>query len=207
MNPRHASATYLSAGDDDPHLVERMREGDDQALGRFYDRWSRAVYALVSQLLRDPDDADDVLEETFYQAWRHAGRYDPSRGAVSTWLLTIARTRALDRIRTRQRLREEPLTPGHDAEDMAERAGRTAVADPSAGPEDQERRERILAALGTLPPEQRQVVELAYFAGLTQLEIAERTGQPLGTVKTRVRLAGQKLREKLGEYYRGREAR
>lgn len=209
MNPPGGDSAYLSARDVDSAadyaLVERMRDADEQALAELYDRWCRPVYALVSQLVGDPDDADDVLEETFYQAWRHANRYEPSRGTVGTWILTIARSRALDRVRARRRLREEPLAVATEGLDERGVLELTASVDPSMGAEDSERRERIRAALAMLPPEQRQVLELAYFGGLTQAEIAEHTGQPLGTVKTRMRLAGQKLREQLSEY-RGMEA-
>ena len=96
---------------DDRDMVARMSAGDEAALARLYDRWSRTVYALVVHLVRDGDNAEDVLEETFWQAWRQAARYDTARGEVGTWLMTIARSRSLDRLRSRQRLREEPLTP------------------------------------------------------------------------------------------------
>jgi RNA polymerase sigma-70 factor, ECF subfamily len=190
MNPSPSGPAYPQQ-DDDAALVARMRAGDDQALARLYDRWARPAFALILQIVRDPDDADDTLEETFYQAWRQAARFDPARGTVATWLLTIARSRALDRVRSYRRLREEPLTPDSAA------IGAVIVADSA---EEAERRERVAEALRTLPPEQREVVELAYFSGLSQTEIAERTGQPLGTVKTRTRLAGQKLRERLAVF-------
>jgi RNA polymerase sigma-70 factor, ECF subfamily len=187
MNPPSPVDPYSGeVGDDeDRKLIERMGAGDDQALARFYDRWARLAYAVILPMVQDRDDADDVLEDAFYQAWRQASRYSASRGSVATWILTIARSRALDRLRARRRLREEPLTPGAEASvtlDVAE------VAD---------QRQRVAEAVRDLPPEQREVVELAYFGGLSQTEIAERTGQPLGTVKTRIRLAGQKLRERL----------
>ena len=178
-----------------------MKAGETQALAQFYERWSRPVHALVMQLLRDPDDADDVVEDTFYQAWRQASRYEPNRGAVSTWIVTIARSRALDRLRSRRRLREEPLTPVTVIDELAD----GSYPDPAAGAEEAERRERVAEALKELPPEQREVLELAYFGGLSQTEIAERTGQPLGPVKTRTRLAGPKLRERLAALRGGAE--
>jgi RNA polymerase sigma-70 factor, ECF subfamily len=187
MNPPARTPAYSGeVAEDDRRLIERMGGGDDRALARFYDRWARVAYALIVQMVRDPDDADDVLEDTFYQAWRQAARYTAARGSVATWILTIARSRALDRIRARKRLREEPLTP---ASGMETATGGGDVAEAA------EQRERVAQAVRTLPPEQREVVELAYFGGLSQSEIATRTGQPLGTVKTRARLAGQKLRE------------
>ena len=180
---------------DDRDIVARMSAGDEAALARLYDRWSRTVYALVVHLVRDGDDAEDVLEETFWQAWRQASRYEPSRGEVGTWLMTIARSRSLDRLRARQRLREEPLTPLLTG--VADAADEAYGQDPSSHVETVERRTLVVSALRSLPPEQRQVLELAYFGGLSQTEIADRTGQPLGTVKTRTRLAAQKLRESL----------
>jgi RNA polymerase sigma-70 factor, ECF subfamily len=193
MNPPSTGSAYASDNDEDRELVRRMSAGDTQALARLYERWSRPVHALVVRLVRDPDDADDVVEDTFYQAWRQASRYERSRGAVSTWIVTIARSRALDRLRSRRRLREEPLTPVMVLDELTDGTN----PDPAAGAEDTERRERVAEALRALPREQREVLELAYYGGLSQTEIAERTGQPLGTVKTRTRLAAQKLRERL----------
>jgi RNA polymerase sigma-70 factor (ECF subfamily) len=202
MNPPSAGSAYPSDNvDEDRELVRRMSAGETRALAQFYERWSRSVHALVVRLVRDPDDADDVVEDTFYQAWRQASRYEPSRGAVSTWIVTIARSRALDRLRSRRRLREEPLTPVSVIDELAD----SAYPDPAAGAEEAERRERVAEALRELPAEQREVLELAYFGGLSQTEIAERTGQPLGTVKTRTRLAGQKLRERLAALRGGAE--
>lgn len=174
----------------DSALLERMRASDEGALAELYDRWSDRVHSLAVHLLRNPRDAEDIVEETFWQAWRGAARYDVARGAVGTWLLTICRSRALDRIRSRRRrpqdvsLDEAPslLAPGYDQIDamVAHETGRI-----------------VRAALMELPGEQRQALELAYFGGLSQSEIAEKTGQPLGTIKTRMRLAMNKLRESL----------
>ncbi|HEU4722043.1 MAG TPA: sigma-70 family RNA polymerase sigma factor [Gemmatimonadaceae bacterium] len=178
---------------EDEVLVRRMAAGDDQALGALYDRWSAVVHGVVSRLLRHPDDVEDVVEETFWQAWRQAARFDRTRGAVQTWLLTIARSRALDRVRAVRRRREEPLE-GDDGEVVVQQA---ADGDPGLDAEASERRRIVVAALAGLPAEQREALELGYFGGLSQTEIAERTGQPLGTVKTRMRLAMQKLRSQL----------
>jgi RNA polymerase sigma-70 factor, ECF subfamily len=202
MNPRAQPPAYKPQGGDqgafpgDRELVARMSAGDDRALAQFYDRWCRPVYALVAHLVRDADDAEDVVEDTFWQAWRQASRYDSSRGEVSTWILTIARSRALDRVRSRRRLREEPLTPVPLADDVVIAVG-GSMTDPLREAEATERRALVADALRSLPAEQRQVLELAYFGGMSQTEIAERTGQPLGTVKTRTRLAAQKLRTAL----------
>jgi RNA polymerase sigma-70 factor (ECF subfamily) len=172
-----------------------MSAGDDAALARLYDRWSPTVHALALHLVRDGDEAEDVLEDTFWQAWRQASRYDQTRGEVGTWLLTIARSRSLDRLRSRRRLREEPLTPVNSGDTTA--TDDTSAENPAERLEMLERRNLVAEALRELPPEQRQVLEMAYFLGLSQTEIADRTGQPLGTVKTRTRLAAQKLRDSL----------
>jgi RNA polymerase sigma-70 factor (ECF subfamily) len=175
----------------DVALLDRMRGGDEGALAVLYDRWSDRVHSLAAHLLRDARDAEDIVEETFWQAWRGAARFDAARGAVGTWLLTICRSRALDRLRaSRRRPENTSLDDAPPVEDPRDDPGAAMVASETG---------RIVrAALAELPAEQRQAVELAYFRGLSQSEIAEQTGQPLGTIKTRVRLAMVKLREKLG---------
>ena len=178
---------------DDATLLHRMAEGDEQALGAFYDRWQPLVHAVVLRIVRQRDDVEDVVEAAFWQAWRQAGRYERSRGSVQTWLLTIARSRALDKVRALKRLREEPIE-GENGELVVHLA---ADGDPSMNADAAERRTIVIAALADLPAEQREALELGYFAGLSQTEIAERTGQPLGTIKTRMRLAMQKLRGRL----------
>lgn len=195
MNPSERAQSYSGengSNADDVALIRRMVEADETALGALYDRWVRSLYSLVLHLLKDPDEAEDVVEETFWQAWKKAGSYEPSKGAVSTWLLTIGRRKALDRLRAKKRNREEPIENDRTFADLP-----SASADPSAEAEGSELRENVRAALRELPPEQREVLELGYFSGMSQTEIAEATGQPLGTVKTRMRLAMQKLREPL----------
>jgi RNA polymerase sigma-70 factor, ECF subfamily len=173
-------------------LVHRMACGDEAALGELYDRWSGLVSSVVMRICRDPDDAAEVVEEAFWQAWRQADRYEPGRGGIGAWLTTIARSRALDRARARGRSREDVV------EVMPEPESGGGIPDPYAAVEIEERRRLILSAVSQLPPDQRQAVEMAYFGGLSQSEIAEAIGQPLGTVKTRARLALRKLREALG---------
>lgn len=187
---RHDQDSLASRDSADLALLERMRGGDEGALATLYDSWCDRVNSLAVHLLRDARDAEDIVEETFWQAWRSAARYDASRGTVGAWLLTITRSRALDRIRAKRRRPEdatlddvpEAAAPGGSAADavVADETGRT-----------------VRAALEELPVEQRQAIELAYFNGLSQSEIAEKTGLPLGTVKTRMRLAMNKLRERL----------
>jgi len=176
-----------------------MQSGDERALGEFYDRWFPVVNCLVTRIVKSPDDVEDVVEETFWQAWRQASRFAADRGSVQTWLMTIARSRSLDRLRAIKRLRQDSLEPS-----VVEEAAQTSAdpivpspADPSLEVEHQERKAIVLAALAELPPEQREALELGYFGGLSQSEIAERTGQPLGTIKTRMRLAMLKLRDRL----------
>jgi RNA polymerase sigma-70 factor, ECF subfamily len=209
MNPPSTPQPYLNQGtttpggvgpgtgrsveSEDDALVRRMAEGDDQALGVLYDRWHSVVHGVVSRMLRQPEEVEDVVEETFWQAWRQASRFDRSRGAVQTWLLTIARSRALDRVRALRRRREEPLEDD-DGQMVVQQA---AEGDPGLDAEASERRRIVGEALTGLPAEQREALELGYFGGFSQTEIAERTGQPLGTVKTRMRLALQKLRSQL----------
>jgi RNA polymerase sigma-70 factor (ECF subfamily) len=176
-----------------------MKSGDQAALGEFYDRWFPIVSALVNRMLKSADDVEDVIEETFWQAWRQAQRYTAERGSVQTWLLTIARSRALDRLRALRRLREEPIDPaaaGDASSDVSDALVATA-SDPSLAVEHAERRRLVLEAMSALPHEQREAVELGYFRGLSQSEISERTGVPLGTIKTRMRLALLKLRHRL----------
>jgi RNA polymerase sigma-70 factor (ECF subfamily) len=194
--PTGSDARGLAEGGaelDDVMLVHGMAAGDERSLGALYDRWHAVVHGVVARVLRQPDDIEDVVEETFWQAWRQASRFDPARGAVQTWLLTIARSRALDRVRALRRRRESPLE-GDDGEVVVQQA---APSDPGLDAEASERRRIVAAALSELPAEQRETLELGYYGGLSQSEIAERTGQPLGTVKTRMRSAMQKLRSRL----------
>src|SRR6185436_19346753 len=137
MNPPSTPPSYLDQGkaapvgaepgqgraveSEDEALVRRMAGGDDQALGVLYDRWHPVVHGVVSRMLRQADDVEDVVEETFWQAWRQASRFDRTRGAVQTWLLTIARSRALDRVRALRRRHEEPLE-GEDGEVVVQQA-------------------------------------------------------------------------------------
>src|SRR4051812_4779017 len=162
-----------------------MAAGDEVALSTLYDLWSERVHSIAFWILKDPDDAEDVVEETFWQAWRTARRYDGERSAASTWLMIIARSRALDRLRSRRRRADWSSAPQtvsrlrDDAELAADQpARRLELAD---------QKSLLVSVLGSLPADQRVAVEMAYFEGLTHGEIAERTSQPLGTVKTRIR--------------------
>lgn len=195
----HEATRGLGVIPADRDLLRRMASGDEAALGELYDRWSTLVHSLVIRIVKDAEEAEETVEATFWQAWRQAARYEESRGAVSTWLTTIARSRALDRVRARLRVREESLSrSGAEIDSVADTS--STGHDPHSSAEASERRDIVVAAIATLPPEQRETIELAYFGGLSQSEIAERTGQPLGTVKTRARLALDKLRERLSQF-------
>jgi len=180
----------------DRALVRRMAAGDEAALGELHDRFAPLLYSVVLRIVGDADDAEEVLEETFWQAWRQAGRYEEGRGGIGTWLVMIARSRAVDRVRSRRRFREERWDelPGPAQDGIGDG---DAPVSPLDSAHDDEVRRVVARALAALPPEQRQTVELAYFRGMSQTEIAQATGLPLGTVKTRARLALQKLREAL----------
>lgn len=179
----------------DGELVARMRAGDERALAELYDRYATLVHRAVVRTLGDRDDADEVVEETFWQAWRQADRFDDRRAGISTWLLMIARSRALDSVRGQRRLLQARTGSLADGEaNELEDAGRPSPLEDVAA---EERRGRVGAAMAALPVAQRTAVELAYFGGLSQSEIALATGEPLGTVKTRIRLAMLKLKEAL----------
>ena len=170
-------------------LIRAMAAGDRDAFARFYDRYAPLVFPLVLRIVRDRADAADVLQDVFWEVWRSAAAYDPARGTPEAWVVMRARARAIDRVRAVRRRGETFVAP-------VDEAVATAHADPrDDAAERAEERELVATALSLLPPAQREVIELAYYAGLTQTEIAERLEQPLGTVKTRIRMALARLRE------------
>lgn len=167
-------------------LIRRMADGDRGAFAPFYDRFAPLVYPLVLRIVREPADASDVLQEVFWEAWQVAGAYDPARGSPEAWIITRARSRAIDRVRSVRRRGETFVAPLDEA---------MAPAEPEDAAERAEDRGTVQNALGRLPLAQREVIELAYYGGLTQSEIAERLKQPLGTIKTRIRLGLERLRD------------
>ena len=169
-------------------LARRMVSGDAAAFAAFYDRYAGLVFTLIRRILRQPAEAEDVLQEVFWQAWRDAGAYDPRRGSPEAWLLNRARSRAIDRLRAVRRRGETFVQAKVDA--MSQAPDR-ATPDPGGLAAD---KTLVEGALGVLPAAQRQVIELAFFSGLTQTEIAQRLGEPLGTVKTRTRAGLERLR-------------
>ena len=171
--------------------IQRMASGDGTALADLYDRHGRSVYGLAARILGDPAEAEDLTQDVFTLAWKNAARYDPARGAVAAWLLVTTRTRAIDRIRAR-RSRPQGGTDD-DGRKMANIPDGSPSVDVIVATSQDAARVRV--ALADLPVDQRDALEQAYFQGLSHSEIADRTGIPLGTIKTRIRSGLQRLRE------------
>lgn len=188
-----ASGRRAASESHDHLLVRRMAGGDESALAALYDAWADRVHTLACWILRDSDEAEDVVEETFWQAWRTAARYDGERAGGGTWLLMIARCRAIDRLRARRR-RADGTAAFSTTGALLDGAGTEL---PGAEEERRERYSVLASALDGLPREQREALEMAFYGGLSHAEIAAQMAQPLGTVKTRIRLAMQKLRLRL----------
>ena len=189
---RASTLPAMEAAPSDVLLVARCAQGDEGALAELYDRFGRAAYALALRIVRDATQAEDVVQEAFLDLWRTAARFDPSRSRPASYLLTFVHRRAVDLIRREQARPQR----GGDVDDIAARAG---TDDIPASLVASEQGASVRRALADLPPPQRQVLELAYFNGLSQSEIAERLGEPLGTVKSRTHVALARLRELLGE--------
>jgi RNA polymerase sigma-70 factor (ECF subfamily) len=181
----------ITVFDADRAAVIRMARGDGSAVAELYDRHSRAIYSLALRMLTDSAEAEDVVQDVFTQAWRQASRYDAARAPVVGWLLVIARARALDRLRARKsRISVTALDPATtDPVDPGLALDQQAISNEDAV--------RVRTALAALPAVQREAIELAYFKGLSQSDIAEQLSQPLGTVKTRMRAGLLKLRDVL----------
>lgn len=179
----------MTPGASDQDLVRLVASGDSAALAELYDRHSSILYSVALRVLANATDAEDALQQAWLQAWRSASAYDARRGTVVAWLLTLARSRALDLRRSR--------TSRRRAEDATENEPRPSPPDPSASHEHRRLHERVTQALAALQPQQRQVLEIAYFEGMSQSEIAARLGAPLGTVKSWTRQGLMRLRELL----------
>lgn len=178
----------------DLELVEKIRQGDQPALDLLYKRYSAPVYSLVWKILQNSEEAEDVALEVFWQVWRQADRYDPARGAPPAWIFTLARSRAIDRLRARNRREDRTISiddPNLHFDPLDENASPDQVVS------FRQSRDAVRAALEKLSPVQREAVELAFLKGMTHVEIAEKLGQPLGTVKTRIRQGLIRLRKHL----------
>jgi RNA polymerase sigma-70 factor (ECF subfamily) len=185
-------ATQRGVSDED--LLARIAGGDSTALEALYERYARVVYGLALRMLGNRELAEDLVQETFWRVWRRSSTFNHERGRVASWVLGIAHNLAIDELR-RQRLRPTPVYEDDARPALLELEDEQA--DVAGAALDSEQRRVLKRALQAIPPEQREVIELAYFGGLSQREIAERLQNPVGTVKTRVRLALQKLRDVL----------
>jgi RNA polymerase sigma-70 factor, ECF subfamily len=173
-----------------------MRSGDEGAFATFYDRFTPGLFSMIYAILRDQKESEDVLQEAFVQMWKRSATYDPARSSLFTWAVMISRHKAIDRLRSRQRQSR-----------LSEAMASEAAAVPVSAPADRadhalarsDERERVRAALAQLGAAQREAIDLAFFAGLTQTQISERLGEPLGTVKARIRRGLLALRDVLGE--------
>jgi RNA polymerase sigma-70 factor, ECF subfamily len=178
----------------DNTLIEQIAQRDQAALSTLYDRYARIIYAIAFRSLRSAEESEEVVLDVFAQVWRIADRYDPRKSRADTWIFMLARSRVLDRLR---KLQSRKPSSG-EVLDIAEIQVPSSGVDPIDAAVVSERREQVRSVLGQLPHEQRLVLELVYYKGLSHSEIAQTTGISLGTVKTRIRLGLNKLRSALG---------
>ena len=188
----------------DPKLVARVAKGEHQALSQLYDQSSTVLFSLALRILGNREEAADVLQETYLDVWRKVVRYDVGRGTPIAWLITLTRSRAIDRLRTRGSRTLRRISPSIDDAETSAVAGRSSG--PFDSQDDQELRNLIREAWATLPPIQQQTVELAYYAGLPSTEIAVQLNQPVEAVKTCISLGMSRLRESLQSYWEQDEA-
>ena len=174
-----------------PDLVALIAKGDRQAFGQLYDQSSSLLYTLCLRILGDQDEAAELLQEVYTEVWCKIARYDPQRGSPIAWLVTLTRSRAIDRLRSR-------VSKGHGVTDSIDDTQAAELQDRAQTPFEQqadaELRALVSKALSDLPEAQRRALELAYYEGLSHSEIAERLGEPLGTIKTRIKLGMNKLK-------------
>lgn len=182
-------------GTEDAVLMQRIAQQEQAALSLLYDRYARVMYSLAYKILGAAEEAEEVVLDVFSQVWRTAERYDAQRGRTDSWLFLLTRSRSLDRIRRRKR--------NANVVEAAAAAAKAPLTTGGITPEEAlmitDRRQQVKMALAQIPPEQQQIIELAYYQGLSQAQIAKQTGISLGTVKTRVRLGLSKLRQLLQE--------
>jgi len=188
--PSHHAASTI-----DPTLLARVVKGDHQAFSQLYDQSSTLLYTMALRILGNRDEAAELLQDVYLEVWRKVARYDVGRGTPVAWLVTLTRSRAIDRLRART------ARAHHTASNSADGSLTANIADRNPGPFEthagQELRGLVAGALSGLPEAQQQAIELAYYEGLSHMEIAAKLNQPLGTVKTRIKLGMAKLRETL----------
>lgn len=181
----------------DPTLLSRVAKGDHQAFSQLYDQSSTLLFTLAVRILGNHEEAAELLQDVYFEVWRKVSRYDVGRGTPIAWLITLTKSRALDRLRTR-------TARGHHATESVEAKAAAQLTEDRPSPfetkADQELRTAVLTAVEGLPQAQQQAIELAYYEGLSHTEIASRLNQPLGTVKTRIKLGMSKLREVLQQW-------
>lgn len=183
----------IYAGEDDRNLAERLKRREPAVMGELYDRFGKLAFSLIYRIVRDIGVAEDLVQETFLRVWNRSQGFDAERGALGPWLLAVARNRAIDYVRSSGGKMSRGALELEAAEHPA------VFVNFEAEVLSQDSARRVRGALGRLNENQRHVIELAYFEGLSQSEMAERMGQPLGTVKTWVRTALKNLRDDLGE--------
>lgn len=180
-----------------PALLRAIARGDVSAFESLYDRYSSMVYTVLLRILGNRDDAEEVLQETFVKAWTSARMFDELRGSEIAWLISIARSRGIDRLRSRRTRVDREDEAGRELSILGPAVETESAADSVIQAEEST---AVRGALAELPPPQRLALELAYFEGLSQSEIAQRLNQPLGTIKTRMQLGMKKMRERLQDY-------
>jgi RNA polymerase sigma-70 factor (ECF subfamily) len=190
-------ALELSDSANDAELARRLQRREHQAMADLYDRFGRLAYSLIYAIVRDTGVAEDLVQETFLRIWNRVQGFDPDRGALGPWLLAVARNRAIDYIRS-ARARMDRNVCELDFFERAEHGTSRNFVDMERDVLNADSARRIKAAMASLNQNQQKVIELAYYEGLSQTEMAERLGQPLGTVKTWVRTALKHLKDELG---------
>jgi RNA polymerase sigma-70 factor, ECF subfamily len=179
----------------DREMIERIGRGDQSAFSALYDRLSRPLYSLALRMLGDAGDAQDALQDVFLQIWSRAATYNPQQSTVFSWTVLLTRSRVIDRLRARKRrLRVVDSTTGDEDAEVADASTMESAADTA---DKNDEAARVRSVLNNLPAEQREAIELAFFGDLTHHEIAARLGEPLGTIKARIRRGLLKLRERL----------
>jgi len=179
----------------DREMIERIGRGDQSAFSALYDRLSRPLYSLALRMLGDAGDAQDALQDVFLQIWSRAATYNPEQSTVFSWTVLLTRSRVIDRLRARKRrLRIVASATGDEDADVADASTMESAADTA---DKNDEAARVRSVLNNLPSEQREAIELAFFGHLTHHEIAARLGEPLGTIKARIRRGLLKLRERL----------